>query len=149
MLILNNHIVFKSNSTSGEFTIEQDGQYVIKFTNIGINLFDGNFSYVIEKQCVYIKDFINDWLQSDYLDQRDINMILVGGPTNFLQGHEYLTFQRNATNILFKKFQLIELFGSQSAMLNYSATLLLCGSCTKWRSLGIIDGTSLPFLSLN
>jgi len=30
------------------------------------------------------------------------------------------------------------------------ATLLcVCGSCTKWRSLGIVDGASLPFLSLD
>jgi len=27
--------------------------------------------------------------------------------------------------------------------------LCVCSSCTKWRSLGIVDGASLPFLSLD
>jgi len=131
-LAVKNGKVYESNTTSGEFTIPQDGNYIIKVQNVGNELLDVNFSYSFEKSCIHVNEFINKLLQSGYLGQKEVNVIWVDNPTELLHGHrEYLTFPpQNATNvgstiptILFKKWSFIQdlLTGNSQSLWAYIA----------------------------
>lgn len=70
--------VFESSSKEDNFILQEDGGYRIRIQSVTQSVLSGTFTYVITKTCKSVKNFMEDWLQSNHFNPRHVNILFTG-----------------------------------------------------------------------
>lgn len=97
--------VYETKKNEGHYILQKDGGYRFQLQGSLEQGLRGTFTYIITKTCENVTNLTEDWLQSNYLNPRHINILLTDNrilPITY--GHEeYITLHSAGTLLLIKR----------------------------------------------